>query len=265
MRSRSSSYPSLFALPPRPRPDVEACPGQEEFHWRGALAAGQRVEVKGVNGIIRAEATDGPEAEVTAIRTTGRTGRAEDVRIEQVPHAGGMTIRAVYPSLPDAPEERGEHPLVDRDDDVRVDFVVRVPRGVDFVGTTVNGSVRAESLPADATVSTVNGGVAVSAAGAVNASTVNGSIEAVTGRADPERDVSISTVNGNVVLHVPSGFQACVRASLMHGDIGGDFPLPVRRGQSMGTSAAGDIGGGGRTVNLSTVNGDIRIRRAGTR
>jgi hypothetical protein len=270
MRSRSSPYPSLFALTPLPATGAaaDAHSRRDEFHWRGVLAAGQRVAVKGVVGTIRAEAADGPEAEVRAIRTAGRTGRAEDVRIEQVPSPEGMTIRAVYPSAQGARENRfppeGGHTAADEGSDVRVDFVVRVPAGVDFVGETVNGTVRAESLPADATVASVNGDVVVSAAGTVEAATVNGSIDATTGRADPGRDLRFSTVNGNILLRVPPGFGARVQASLTHGSIGGDFPLAVTRQQLAGRTASGDVGGGGHALQLSTVNGSIEIRRSGS-
>src|SRR5688500_4997905 len=61
-------------------------PVQEDFRWSGAMAAGQRIEIKGVNGAIRAEPASGNQVEVTAVKRRGRRGRAEDVRIERVTH-----------------------------------------------------------------------------------------------------------------------------------------------------------------------------------
>ena len=80
---------------------------QVPFQWRGRLAPGQTIEIKGINGGIRATASSSPEVEVTAIRTARRSN-PEDVRIEVVPHGGGVTICAVYPTPPDRDPNRCE-------------------------------------------------------------------------------------------------------------------------------------------------------------
>lgn len=245
---------------------VRSARAQDDFRWTGRLAAGQRLEIKGVNGAIHAEPASGSEVEVTAVKRRGREGRLQDVRIERVTHDGGVTICAVYPSRSSRRPNRctagDDWEANVQDNDVSVDFRVRVPRGVNFLGSTVNGAVRASGMPADAKVSTVNGGVTVSAAGVVEASTVNGNIEAATGRADPGRDLDFTTVNGNITLTVPAAFRARVRASLLNGDIGGDFPLDINRGRFVGESATGQIGRGGHELHLETVNGNLTIRRA---
>src|SRR5438046_9528215 len=63
------------------------------FHWKGTLAAGQTVELRGIQGDMNIEGVAGNEVEVTANKSEG----ADEVRIEVVPHAGGVTICAVYP------------------------------------------------------------------------------------------------------------------------------------------------------------------------
>lgn len=239
---------------------------QQDFRWSGRMTAGQRLEIKGVTGAIRAEPASGDEAVVTAVIRQGDEGRAQDVRVERVTHDGGVTICAIYPS------RRGranrctagdEWNANVQDNDTNVEFTVRVPRGVHFLGATVNGAVRAENLPANADASTVNGEVRVSAAGVVEASTVNGTIHAQTGRANPGRDLEFKTVNGNIRLTVPSGFGADVSASLLNGRIESDFPLEITRHRPVGQSAEGRIGRGGNDLELETVNGNIEIRRGG--
>lgn len=263
MRIRSFAAPALLVL------FGVAWAPQQDFHWRGALDAGQRVTIKGINGNIRAEAASGSEVEITAVKRAGRRGDVDDVRIERVMHAGGVTVCAIYPSprggMRNECTAGTDSRVNNENNDVRVDFVVRVPRGVHFYGGTVNGSVSAEDMPADASVSTVNGAATVSAAGVVQASTVNGDVEATTGQANPARDLRFSTVNGSITLNVPAGFRATVDAELLNGRIDSDFPLRITSGRYVGRSAEGEIGGGGRELNLSTVNGNIRIRRSGGR
>jgi hypothetical protein len=244
-------------------------PVQEDFRWSGAVAAGDRVEIKGVNGAIRAEPASGSQVEVTAVKRRGERGRVEDVRIERVVHDGGVTFCAVYPSGRRNRTNRctpgDEWNTSVEDNDVRVEWTVRVPRGVHFLGATVNGAVNARNLLADASVSSVNGAVTVSAAGVVEASTVNGDIDATTGRADAGRDLHFATVNGDILLKVPANFQARVDAELLNGRIESDWPLEISRGRYVGASAEGEIGRGGHRLKMETVNGTLEIRRADRR
>ena len=68
-----------------------------EFRWHGSISSGNAIEIKGVNGGLRAEASGSNEVEVVAVKHAKRSN-PEDVRIEVVPHAEGVTICAVYPS-----------------------------------------------------------------------------------------------------------------------------------------------------------------------
>src|SRR5436309_12948653 len=69
---------------------------QGDFHWRGKIATGREIEIKGVNGDVRAVAGSGGETEVTATKRAKRSD-PDDVKIEVVEHEGGGTICAVYP------------------------------------------------------------------------------------------------------------------------------------------------------------------------
>ncbi len=238
----------------------------QDFHWNGHLAAGKRLEIKGVNGSIRAVAATGDDIDVTA-RKTSRRSDPEEVEIKVVPFEDGVTICAVYPTPRRARHENRCEPGDDwssssENNDVTVDFTIKLPAGIVFDGRTVNGDVEAQSLGADAAVSTVNGSVDVSAAGHVEASTVNGSIRATMGRADWTGDAEFTTVNGGITLTLPEGVSAEVRAETVNGDLETDFPMTVS-GRFGPRHMRGTIGGGGnRTLELSTVNGSIRIRKA---
>src|SRR2546430_13468560 len=99
-----------------------------------------------------------------------------------------VTICAVYPTPRRARRDNectaGDHwSSSTEDNDVSVDFEVRVPAGVKFYGHTVNGQVEAEHLGADVWAYTVNGSVRLSTTGYAEATTVNGSTSAHPGRA----------------------------------------------------------------------------------
>lgn len=234
----------------------------EEFRWSRALEPGKTIEIKGINGEVKAEGVSGGQAEVVAVKT-GKDDDPSEVRIEVVEHGGGVTICAVYPREPGkqpyecAPGEGGK--IGAEDSDVSVTFTVRVPRGVSLSAQTVNGDVEASSIDGDVRASTVNGGVVISAAGSARAQTVNGSVTATMGRA--QGPLSLQTVNGSITVELPDDAAADVSAQTVHGQIDTDFPITVQGRFGM-RNAKGKIGGGGPELSLQTVNGSISLKRA---
>lgn len=232
----------------------------QDFRWHGAIASGKTLEVRGVSGRVRAVRASGNEGEVTATKVAGRRGDPEDVEIKAIEDAEGVLVCAIYPSRRGTNDCRrsGGHNDV-RDNDVSVNFEVKVPAGVHFVGTTVNGDVDAREMPADAEVATVNGDVEVTAAGTAKASTVNGSVSATVGRAW-NGTLEFSTVNGGIEITLPSDIDADVDASTVNGSIDSDFPITLQ-GRMRRQQLHGRIGKGGRTLKLATVNGGIELRK----
>jgi hypothetical protein len=237
---------------------------QDEFHWRGQLSPGQTITIRGVNGTIRALPASGGEADVSAIKR-GRRSDPDEVEIQVVPDDDGVTICAVYP----APRRRGPNECLPggggenntQNNDVKVEFTVHVPAGVQFTGKTVQGDVIADSLSGNVRAHSVNGDVEVSTRGYAAASTVNGSIRAAMGRADWTGAMEFNTVNGGITLTFPASLAATVEAGTVNGSIDSEFPLRVQ-GRFSARRLTGTIGGGGRTLNLETVNGSIELRRA---
>jgi len=236
----------------------------QDFNWHGRIAAGKRLEVKGVNGDVRAVLASGAEAVVNA-RKHARRSDPDEVEIKVVESADGITICAVYPTPPRARQENNCEPG-DRwrsnteNNDVTVDFEVQVPAGVTFNGKTVNGEMSAEGLKGDVQASTVNGSVRVTTTGLAEASTVNGSVYAQLGRADWTNDLEFSTVNGGITLILPGKLDTEIRANTVNGDIETDWPLMIS-GRISQRRLKGTIGAGGRGLSLSTVNGEIKLKK----
>jgi hypothetical protein len=238
------------------------------FKWSGKIAAGKTFEVRGINGPIRATATSGSEVELVAIRT-GRRHDPESVKIEVVPHSGGVTVCAVYPSKDDSrPNEckpGGGGRMNVRNNDVNVEFELRIPKDVNFEGRTVNGGIEAD-IQGQAALSTVNGRIEVSAGTLTEASTVNGSIHAeVRSNTASAEDIKLATVNGSVHLNLPEGVNADVSAKTVNGGITSEFAEIEVRKKWGPRSAEGRLGSGGRDLDVATVNGGIRITRGNER
>jgi DUF4097 and DUF4098 domain-containing protein YvlB len=70
-----------------------------------------------------------------------------------------------------------------------------------------------------------------------------------------------TTVNGGITVEIPGDLDAEVEAATVNGGIETDFPITVR-GRFTSKRMNGTIGRGGRTLELETVNGSIRLRTA---
>lgn len=228
----------------------------ERFQWTGTLADGQVIEVRGVNGDIVAEGYDGSDVVVEAVKS-GRKHDPSTVRIEVVEYEGGVTLCAVYPGRKNRCEPGGGTMKVDRND-VRVDFHVKVPRGLDFTGATVNGDVHADALPGNAKAVTVNGDVDLVALGFAAARTVNGGIRVSMGALPESGELEFETVNGDITLTLPAESNADFEASWLNGKLTSDLPVNFQ-GRAPARKAAGIFGEGGVDLDVKTVNGSIRL------
>src|SRR5437588_10641575 len=81
---------ATLALVPR------AAGAQGEFHWKGRVAPGRAIEIKGVNGDVRADAGSG-HVEVSGVKRARRSD-ADEVKIEVAQREDGVATGAVYPS-----------------------------------------------------------------------------------------------------------------------------------------------------------------------
>lgn len=228
------------------------------FEWSGTVARGQTLEIRTVNGHISAEPASGDRIEVTAVKKWRRSD-PDAVTIEVIEHEGGVTFCTLYPGRGNHCGVGGDVSMKLKDNDVSVDYEVRVPRGVRFEGRTVNGGIDAIDLAGPVLATSVNGSIEVSTSGPAEAQTVNGSISASMGSARWERALKFRTVNGRIDLLLPADTGAEVSASTVNGDIDTDLPLRVR-GTFGPRSIRGTIGAGGGDLDLETVNGGIRLR-----
>jgi len=236
-----------------------------DFRWTGTVAAGKRIEVHGVNGSISAEPASGNSVEITATKRAKDDDPAE-VKIEVVEGAEGVVVCAVYPTPRRSHRENqcgwgDDYQMNVNDNDVVVNFTVKVPRGVRLDANSVNGNIEATGLTADAEMHTVNGSIDVTTSGVVEAETVNGRINATIGRADWTGTLEFKTVNGGITITAPATLSADLDASSVNGGIDSDFPITVN-GRMDRRTLRGRIGTGGRELELETVNGGIKLKKS---
>ena len=230
------------------------------WDWSGPIQPRQTVEIRNINGDIRAEASTGSEVEISVV-IVGTRPDPNTVRIDLVPYHGGVLACTVYEGLsnPDhcTPETTPSVTLTNSD--IRVHYTVRLPAGVNFKPKTVNGRIFAELAENSISANAVNGRIVLSSGQPSDAHVVNGSILATLTNVEWTGTREFASVNGAVDVELPESCQASVRAQTVFGYVANDFGIRVHH-YLIGSWFAGDINGGGPSLLLGTVNGSIHLR-----
>jgi hypothetical protein len=236
-----------------------------DFRWSGPVAAGRTVEIRNINGGIKAEAATNGTLEVVATRYSKKHD-PESVKIEVFEGKDGtLTFCTLYPSRAGYPENtcdaRGNTSHSNSDSDVQVDYTVRVPAGVTLEAKTVNGNVKAIAMKGPVDARTVNGEIRVTTSSWAEAATVNGGVAVEMAAKGWPDDLEFRSVNGSILLDLVGAPNASLRAETMHGDIDSEFPLEVS-GKIRKNRISGTLGSGGKELAMTTLNGSIELRRA---
>jgi DUF4097 and DUF4098 domain-containing protein YvlB len=176
-------------------------------------------------------------------------------------------------------EERDNRISLDTDwraNSVRV--VARIPSRADLDLDTVNdGVIRVENITGSLNLSNVNGPItAIGISGSVIAESVNENIEVSFRQLDDSGAMSMQSVNGDLILGLPTGAGAELHIDSAEGEITSDFEVDVvpskpvvtrdnkRGGVEVNVESVivARVGSGGPVFKLKTLNGDIRIRKS---
>lgn len=236
----------------------------EPWNYVTTIPAQRTVWLRNLNGSITVDSVAGQKIQILAERTY-RHSPADSVRIVTAESEHGLTVCAMWPGNAAECGPDGHYSIKGstKGNDVAVVFTVQLPRGVRLDATTVNGDVEVNGASAPVSVATVNGDVTVeTSAGPVHAVTVNGDVNATMhGFKDPG-EVNVATVHGDAVLTLPDNVDAVVNGNTVAGDITSDYPLAIS-GKFASHTVSGTLGKGGRQIKLTTVTGDVELRKVG--
>jgi DUF4097 and DUF4098 domain-containing protein YvlB len=142
-----------------------------------------------------------------------------------------------------------------------VSFELRVPARTNVDLHTVNGGITIEDLQGRQTFETKNGGIALARVnGDVRGNTSNGGVRVVLdGNGWIGEGLDVETRNGGIHVVAPEGYSAHLEAGTVNGGVRVDFPVTVQG--RIGRTLSTDLGSGGPTLRLRTVNGGVSIER----
>lgn len=227
---------------------------EEDFAETYALSADGRVSLDNVNGRVEIQAWDAAEVKVEYTKKARSREGLDRMKVRIDASDRRIHIETDYED-----SDRGFW----RDSGGEVDYRLWVPRQAHLDGIElVNGNLEIRGVEGDVNASLVNGDLVASGLGGdLELDTVNGTLEVTLDKLRSGSDVSLESVNGRIVVVLPPGANADVKAETVHGRIRNDFGLDEKRERyGVGRSLAGSVGSGGARIDLETVNGSIEIR-----
>lgn len=160
----------------------------------------------------------------------------------------------------------------------KVFVTARIPQRADlFLSTTNDGEIIVNNITGNLELANVNGPVtATGIAGSVFAESVSDDIDISFRSIVADGAMSLTSVNGNLTLRLPSNAGAQLHLDSSQGEILSDFDVEVqpskptieRDDRQDGVSVRVEntivalVNGGGPVIRLKTLNGDINIRQA---
>ncbi|MFL6211504.1 MAG: DUF4097 family beta strand repeat-containing protein [Pyrinomonadaceae bacterium] len=234
---------------------------RDEMHQSYKLSSDGRIMLNNINGNVRIQGWERDEVRLDAVKSAYTRKRLDEANIEVRAGTDSVEIRTRYP---DESQTFTDEAPRKYDNPATVEYTLNVPRNARLESIElINGSLDLTGLAGEVHASSINGKLSAQGlSGEAKLSTINGPLEATFTRLDANKSVSLNSVNGTVLLVIPSDANASVKADTVHGAITNDFGLPVRRGRYVGTDLAGQIGQGGPRIKLGNVNGIINVRHA---
>jgi hypothetical protein len=212
------------------------------------LSPGGSFALDNVNGSIQVEGWARDEVEVCAVKTSPSDPQdLERVTIDVDSQPGRISVHTRYPK-----GEGGE---------VAVEYHVHVPYRV-LLGTigTVNGSVVVRGVEGGGELRSVNGNVEVlNSSGRFSAKTTNGDLHLELRHLQDGAPMNFETVNGSVVLGLPSDARANLKILSMNGDFTSDLPITSTASTPATHAFRAKLGAGGGEISVRTVNGAVRL------
>ena len=237
---------------------------ERAFTLNERVPAGQWLRLRNVVGEVRVRAATGDRVEIVGTKSW-RRGDPAMVRIETQKVAGrqhpGVRLLDGERHL-----RRGRLPLARRgpvEPEQRRRGGLRGSPAEGGERRRVVGERRGQRGGRDGrgVAGSVNGSVdATSSGGPVQASSVNGTVHARMGRVGGTEDLNFSSVNGNVIAEFGEDIDAQIELSTVNGRFQTDWPVTIS-GRVDPRRLRATIGKGGRRIRMSTVNGNVELRK----
>lgn len=251
----------IAALPAAAQEKSLSCDGRNnnnkqvthcEMREQTVAYSGRLAVDAGMNGGVSVKGWDGGSVLVRAkVEASGEDDAAARAVVSQI----SVTASAGQ-VMATGPEQK-------KNNGWTVSYEVFVPRQADLALKAHNGGITISDVRGNINFDTMNGGVTLKRlAGNVEGKTMNGgvSVELAGARWDGTK-LDARTTNGGVNVSMPEGYSAHFETSTVNGHLNLSFPVTVHG--EIGQKLVTDVGSGGPTIHVETMNGGVNVKKIG--
>jgi Putative adhesin len=207
-------------------------------------------ELSNLNGDVKIEGWDKPQAEVKITKHGGTPDERAEVEIKLQQTGEHLELRT-------APDNQGN--IED------VVYEVKLPRRLQHISlSTMNGDVKLAGVEGQIEITAQRGDIKLEdVGGALTTKTLTGNTKVVLAASAPgNAPQSFNAISGNIEVQLGDAMNAEVRADTTSGEIKVDDALGLQvEKRLVGQHLAGRIGQGGPPLVIKTVSGNIKLKQ----
>jgi len=218
------------------------------------LKPGAHVQIEGINGRVEVQTSETKTAEVFVKRTGDNPGSLQrrEMIIEQT--SDGLLVRSKQNHVGLWDHLFGSDP--------KEEVTIKAPRQIALSFKGINGRVYSSDIDWPLAAKGINGRVELGqVSDSVEVSGINGSIAVGLNRLS-EPGARIHGVNGGIELKLSSGLNADLTAKGMNGSVRSEIAEVTVDKDDHWSHYSAHIGSGGPSIELSGINGNVRLTRA---
>ncbi len=212
-----------------------------------------KISLSNINGDVSIRACDCTQLSLTATITTSDQATRDRISIDIDASESRFSVETKYAKRDKSYHSRNTRSEVVYElsvpNDVRLRDIDLVNGDLDIRGVTgsldadlVNGELISDGMTSD-----------------TNVSLVNGDMEITFANLDNTDKIKLESVNGDIVVRIPSDANVEVSADTVSGRITNDFGLKVHKGRYVGSDMRGVLGDGSISLSMENVNGKISL------
>jgi len=213
-----------------------------------------KISLSNINGNVTINACDCDQVQLTAIITASDQETRDRISLKINVSKSNLSIKTKYKKQQNHYRNNNNHSNVEYKlsvpNDVSLDQIELVNGNLNISGITgaldaslVNGELMSDGMTANTEIELVNGNMNITFKNLDNA-----------------EKIKLESVNGNIVVNLPSGANVAVTAETVSGRISNEFGIQVNKGRYVGSDMRGMIGDGSVSLSMETVNGRIQLK-----
>lgn len=214
--------------------------------------ANGRISLSNVNGDVTIAACDCNQVRLVATITASDQETRDRISVKIKSSNSKLSVKTKYENNDDY-KNNGHSKVV---------YQLSVPNEVSLDSISlVNGDLKIERVTGELDVELVNGDLKSDGMTSnTDVSLVNGDMNLTFANLSNAKKIKLESVNGAIVVRLPSDANVDVSAETVSGNISNDFGLNVNKGKYVGSDMHGQLGDGSVSLSMDNVNGKIRLK-----